>query len=114
MSSTLRVARARRGLLHYPSMIVLGWLVAVCFWADLLFPPCLAIYAAIRWRGGWRIAAAAPLLVTIPAAVSFLHSPHGEAAADSPSLLWYVSLSLALCAYSATVLLMYFKRKPQA
>jgi hypothetical protein len=90
---------------------VSGWLVALCFWADLLFPPCLGIYALIRWRGGWRVAAAVPLLVALPAAVTFLSTRHGEAGADSPSLLWYVPLSLVLCAYSATVLLRYLNRK---
>lgn len=88
-------------------MIVLGWFAVLCFLADVLFPPCLAIYALLRWRGGWRIAAAAPLVVTVPAAVSFLNSWRSS----SPARLLYVALSLALCVYSATVLLKYLNRK---
>jgi hypothetical protein len=93
-------------------MTVLRWLVALCFFADVLFPPCLAVYALIRWRGRWRNAAAAPLLVVVPAAVTFLHFRHGGAASGSIWLLLYVPLTLVLCTYSAGVLLLYSKRKP--
>jgi len=89
-------------------MIVLGWFVGVCFMADVLFPPCLAIYALFRWRGGWRIAAAVPLAVAAPAAVLFLRSQ----GSTSPARLLYVALSLVLCAYSGILLMKYINRKP--
>jgi hypothetical protein len=90
----------------------LQWVVAFCFFADVLFPPCLAIYALMRWRGRWRIAAAAPLLVTVPAAVSFWHVRRGWAGSAPMSLLLYVLVALALSAYSAAVLTLYCNRKP--
>jgi hypothetical protein len=93
-------------------MSVLRWVVALCFFADVLFPPCLAIYALVRWRGRWRTAAATPLLVTIPAAVSFWHFRSGRADSAPVSLLLYVLLALALSAYSAVVLTLYCNRKP--
>ncbi|MGO9010835.1 MAG: hypothetical protein ACLQPN_12095 [Bryobacteraceae bacterium] len=92
---------------------MLAWLVGLCIWADVLLPPGLAIYALLRWRGGWRIAAAAPLLVVIPAAVSFSHFRRGGGAVNSLSLLLYVLLALALCSYSVVVLILYLRRKPR-
>jgi hypothetical protein len=94
-------------------MTLLGRLVALCFFADVLFPPCLAVYALLRWQGGWRNLAAAPLLVTAPAALSFLYFRHGDSA-GSVWVLLYVLLALLLCAYSAVVLMLYCKRKPRA
>jgi hypothetical protein len=93
-------------------MTVLRWVVAFCFFADVLFPPCLAIYALIRWRGRWRSAAAAPLLVTVPAAISFCHVRRGWAGSAPISLLLYVLLALVLSVYSAAVLTLYCNRKP--
>ncbi|MGA2041690.1 MAG: hypothetical protein ABSH42_20605 [Bryobacteraceae bacterium] len=90
-------------------MTVLQWVVALCFFCDVLFPPCLAIYALILWRGRWRIAAGAPLLVVIPAAASFLHLRSGL---GTIWLLLYVLLALMLSAYSAMVLTLYCNRKP--
>jgi len=94
-------------------MTVLRWVVGLCFLADLLFPPCLAVYALIRWRGGWRYAAAAPLLVTIPAALSFVSFRSGWVARGSFWPLLYALLALALSGYSAVVLSLYCNRKPQ-
>ncbi|MGB9458218.1 MAG: hypothetical protein WCB12_19370 [Bryobacteraceae bacterium] len=94
-------------------MRVLGWLVGLCIWADVLLPPGLAIYALLRWRGGWRIAAAMPLLVVIPAAVSFYQSRRGGGPVSSLSILLYVLLALALCSYSVVVLILYLRRKPR-
>ena len=92
-------------------MTVLRSVVAWCFFANVLFPPCLAIYALVRWRGRWRIAAAAPLLVTIPAAVSYWHSRRGWTDSAPVSLLWYVLLALLLGGYSVVVLTLYSNRK---
>lgn len=94
-------------------MIVLGWLVSLCIWADVLLPPGLAFYALLRWRGGWRIAAAAPLLVEVPAAISFAHAWRAGGPVNSFSLLVYVLLALALCSYSVVVLILYFRHKPR-
>jgi hypothetical protein len=93
-------------------MTVLRWLVALCFAVDVLFPPFLAGWALIRWRGRWRNAAAVPLLVVVPAALSFLHFRSGWVAAGSVWPLLYVLLALALSAYSAVVLSLYSNRKP--
>jgi hypothetical protein len=93
-------------------MAVFAWFLALCYWADLLFPPCLAVYALIRWRGRWRILAAAPLLVVVPAAIAFLRFRH-ERSPNSALLLLYVAATLGLCAYSAVVLLLYCRQKPQ-
>ena len=89
-------------------IVVLGWFAGVCFLADVLFPPCLAIYALLRWSGRWRIAAAVPLAVTIPGTVFFLKSQ----GSTSPARLLYVALSLVLCAYSGILLMKYLNRKP--
>jgi hypothetical protein len=93
-------------------MTVLRWLVALCFFADLLFPPCLAVYALIRWQGRWRNLAAAPLLVVVPAAVSFLYLRQGQAAKGSLWLLLYVPLTLVVCTYSLAVAMLHSKSKP--
>ena len=93
-------------------MAVFAWVVALCYWADLLFPPCLAVYALIRWRGRWRIFAAAPLAVAIPAVAGFLYFRHVR----SPNpilLLLYVAGTLGLSVYSAVVLTLYCRRNPQ-
>ncbi|HEY1219401.1 MAG: hypothetical protein ABSE42_11195 [Bryobacteraceae bacterium] len=93
-------------------MTVLGWLVALCLFADVLFPPCLAFYALISWRGRWRIAAAAPLLVAVPAAVSFWSVWRNRAVAAPASIVFYVLLALILSAYSVMVLVLYLRRDP--
>jgi len=93
-------------------MAIFAWVLALCYWADLLFPLCLAVYALIRWRGRWRILAAAPLVVAVPAAAAFLHFRH-EPSPSIIAILLYVAATLGLCAYSAVVLLLYSKRKPQ-
>jgi len=85
--------------------------MALCLGADLLFPPCLAIYGLIYWRGGWRIAAAAPLLVTIPGLAVFLHTRRGERPADSVTVLLFAVVALLLCTYSVVVLIVYRRRK---
>lgn len=92
-------------------MNVLRWLVALCFFADVLFPPCLAVYALIRWRGRWRRLAAAPLLVVVPAAVWFQYLWRDRAAGGSASVLLFVLLTLLLCVYSGVVLVLYCNRK---
>jgi len=55
---------------------------------------------------------AVPLLVVVPAALSFLHFRSGWVAAGSVWPLLYVLLALALSAYSAVVLTLYSNRKP--
>jgi len=88
-------------------MTVFAWLVGLCLWADLLFPPGLAVYALIRWRGGWRVAAAAPLVVVVPARLLYWPSLHRP---DRASPFPYVALSLAVGIYSLIVLLKYINR----
>ena len=92
-------------------MIVFVWLVGLCFWLDLLFPPCLAVYALLRWQGRWRTLAVAPLAVIVPAAISFLIWNPGRSHGTSPWVFAYTVLALAVCAYSAGVLLMYTRSK---
>lgn len=42
-----------------------GLLIPIGFWSAIAYVP-LQIYTGLKWRGGWRILALAPLLIIVP------------------------------------------------
>jgi hypothetical protein len=92
------------------TMDVLGKLISLVILACLVFPIVVGIIALIKWRGGWRIAGAAPL------AVMFLFCAWlvpGRMRAPTANNLWgfaFIPLGLVLYAYSAIVLLLHRRR----
>jgi phosphotransferase system glucose/maltose/N-acetylglucosamine-specific IIC component len=78
---------------------VLGAAIGLLVWAAILFALTFAVYGLIRWRGGWRLAAAVP-----PVVVLLLYKAHS---------LWsllFVPLAMLLCAYSAAVVLLHRRK----
>lgn len=65
--------------------LILGIIVTMAIPAYLVVQPTIAL----RWRGGWRRAALAPLLVTVPALVFSLF------ALTQDSNLWPIALIFA-------------------
>jgi hypothetical protein len=82
--------------------------VALLLWAAILFPVVASIYGVVKWRGGWRMASAVPLLVDVTCL----------ALKDQVSLgfwaLLYIPLSMVLSAYSGVVVLLHRKRAREA
>jgi len=96
-------------------MVILQAAIGIVVWSGILFPPALAIYALFKWRGGWRFAAALPVVVAAaffaPLIPDWLHDPSAHG-------LWgllFLPLAMLLAVYSGVVLIFWRrKHKPAA
>ena len=75
--------------------------VALLVWSAILFPVVSAIYGLIKWRGSWRIASAAPLLVLFLFFAPLLRYPQNWWA------MVFIPLTMLLSAYSGVVMLLH-------
>jgi hypothetical protein len=86
-----------------------GLIAGLVVWSGIVFPPALAIYALINWRGRWRIAAAVPGAMLVA-----LFAPWMIRLRDNPnSTLWglvFVPMAMALAIFSGAVLLLYRRK----
>ena len=91
-------------------MLVVNFLIGLVIWSGILFSPALAVYALIKWRGRWRVAAALPLVALLaffaPMIPAWIRDP-------TQNNLWgliLMPLAMLLAIYSGVVLILYRRR----
>ena len=85
-------------------MLIVGLLMTIFIWGGLLVPLGLAVYGLAKWRGGWRFAAAVPLIVSLlffaPLVPGWIHDPTSHN-------LWglaFIPVAAVLFVYSVVVI----------
>jgi hypothetical protein len=88
--------------------------VALIVWGAILFPLISSIYGLIKWRGGWRMASAIPLLVLLAFFAPMVPDWMKDATSHNLWGLVFIPLSMMLSAYSGVVVLLHRKRTSSA
>jgi hypothetical protein len=88
--------------------------VALIVWGAILFPVISSIYGLIKWRGGWRMASAIPLLVLVAFFAPLVPDWMKDGTSHNLWGLVFIPLSMILSAYSGVVVLLHRKRASAA
>ncbi len=92
-------------------VIVIGILMAAVIWVGILSPIVIGIFGCIRWRGGWRVAAAAPLVVLVLFFAPLIRDWMRDPTAHNLWGLLFIPLSLVLCVYSGTLVVLHRRKR---
>jgi hypothetical protein len=89
---------------------ILGLLIGICIWAGILLPIGMALWGLVKWRGGWRVAAAVPFAVLTAFFAPLINDWRTDPTAHNLWGLVFIPVALVLLVYSLVVIFMRRRR----